>query len=135
MMKKSGWRGYVTSRENGGNFVPQRVQNLVIRNYCEKNEKAFLLSPVEFYMDECFMMLNALLETEINSVEAIVFYSTHLLPQSREERMKLYQRMIEANCELRFALEEFVIKTWEDAEKMEDILLVRNLSSQVDLVI
>ena len=36
MSKNLGYRGYIFSKEIGGNFIPQRVQNLVIKDYANK---------------------------------------------------------------------------------------------------
>ena len=44
-------RGYIFSRQFMGERVPQHVQNIVIRNYCEKNRYFFLLSSVEYKME------------------------------------------------------------------------------------
>ena len=57
----TGFRGYVSSRSLLGQRAPQRVQNLVIRDYCERNELMYLLSAVEYVMDDCYAMLEKLL--------------------------------------------------------------------------
>ena len=41
-----------------GERVPQHVQNIVIRNYCIKNKFQFLLSSVEYKMENSFVMLS-----------------------------------------------------------------------------
>ena len=48
--KKSGWRGYVSSREINGQLIPQRVQNLVLRTYAEKAGIRYLLSATEYHI-------------------------------------------------------------------------------------
>ena len=55
-------RGYIFSRQFMGERVPQHVQNIVIRNYCEKNKFFFfLLSSVEYKMENSFYMLKQVL--------------------------------------------------------------------------
>ncbi len=76
--------------------VPQHVQQLVIRGYCQRQGFEFLLSATEYH--EGSMMLDALLESDI---EGIVFYSIFLLPIDKEVRKRLY----ESNKEIRFAAE------------------------------
>ena len=45
MMKKV--RGYVFSRSFLGERVPQHVQNIIIRDYCERKNLHFLISASE----------------------------------------------------------------------------------------
>ena len=59
-MTVKGYKGYIFSRSVGGGFTPQRVQNLVIREYAKKLNKVFQLSATEYYMDDCFLMLEAI---------------------------------------------------------------------------
>ena len=40
--KKSGFRGYIFSRTIDGSFIPHRVQNLVIKDYCQRKKNYFL---------------------------------------------------------------------------------------------
>ena len=49
-------RGYMSSREFMGERVPQHVQNLVIRNYCNQNKYQYLLSAVEYAMDGSYFI-------------------------------------------------------------------------------
>ncbi|CAM2007622.1 LIC12192 family sporadic carbohydrate cluster protein [Acanthopleuribacter pedis] len=133
---KRGWRGYISSREQGGHFIPQRVQNLVIRDYAARHGLLFLLSAVEYYMDDCTMMLRALVD-EADSLAGILFYSTHLLPKDPVVREQLWQQVRERDFTLRFALEELVVADAQGITAMEDLLLVRDLTenrSDFDLV-
>ena len=58
--KKSWYMGYIFSREIDGNIIPQKVQNLVIRDYCKQNGYQYLLSSVEYAMEDSNLMLNSL---------------------------------------------------------------------------
>lgn len=126
-MELHGWQGYIFSRNFNGTFVPQRVQTLVIREYCKKNKKHFLLSSTEYNMENCFMMLKAMVEEHLN-IEAIVFYSTYLLPSDYKMRKDAYKKLLESGRELHFALEEIVVRNQEEIEKLEDLLMVRELT-------
>ena len=44
------YRGYISSRDCLGVNYPQRIQNIVIRDYCENNNFKFLLSAAEYSM-------------------------------------------------------------------------------------
>jgi sporadic carbohydrate cluster protein (TIGR04323 family) len=121
-----GWRGYISSREREGNFIPQRVQNLVIRNYAQSKGMPFLLSATEYYMDNCYMMLNALLE-ELDSVSGLIFYSLNLLPENQFQRKLIYDKVVNKKCELHFALEDMAIVNEEDINLIEDIIACKTL--------
>ena len=46
--------GYISSREIDGNIIPQKVQNLVIRDYAERYNMNLLLSSTEYKMKNSF---------------------------------------------------------------------------------
>ena len=50
----AGHRGYIFSRPFHGNRVPQHVQNMVIRDYCQRNGLNYLLSATEYAMPDPF---------------------------------------------------------------------------------
>lgn len=125
--KKHGWRGYNSSRKLNGSLIPQRVQNLVIRSYAETRSYAFLLSLSEYYMDECFMILDGLLE-EIAPLEGVIFYSTHMLPKNRERRLGMFRKILSEGCELHFALEELTLKKEDDIDVLEDMIAAREIA-------
>ena len=52
-----GCRGYVGSRIYQCGDFPQAVQNMVIRNYCQKHQLTYLLSATEYAMPGCYMIL------------------------------------------------------------------------------
>ena len=123
------YTGYIFSRKIDGQTIPQRVQNLVIRNYVKNRELHFLLSVTEFSMNDYYAMLNALLE-ELDELAGLVFYSTHLLPNDQEHRQNIYETILNHGCSLHFALEELAISTTSDIDLIEDIMLCRRLSEQ-----
>jgi len=131
-MKKKGWRGYIFSREINGQMIPQRVQNLVLRSYAQKNGLLYLLSATEYHMHGSFMMLESLYEA-LPGLEGLLFYSLSMLPEKREDRLRLYQKARKAGCGIRFALEELSLTTPEDASLVEDVLASRLLSSRAKL--
>ncbi|CCQ51343.1 LIC12192 family sporadic carbohydrate cluster protein (plasmid) [Crocosphaera watsonii WH 8501] len=134
MANQQGWRGYISSREIGGQIIPQRVQNLVIRNYAQKKDLVFLLSATEYYMDNCYMMLNSL-KDQLSELKGLIFYSLDLLPHQLSQRQLLYQSILSHQGELHFALEELVINHQENIELIEDIILCRQLSHKTNNLI
>lgn len=132
MGNKKGFRGYISSREIGGNIIPQRVQNLVIRTYAQTKGILFLLSATEYYMNNCHMMLNAVLD-ELDRLEGVIFYSTHLLPKNAPERRKMYDLILKSGAELHFALEELSIKNEQDIALIEELMMCRELTTNREL--
>ena len=128
-MNKTCWRGYVFSRDIGGHVVPQRVQNLVIRNCAERHGLSYLLSATEYYMEDCYMILQSAFE-ELGEIEGIIFYSTHQLPSGIAERMKIYEKVLSSKGSLRFALEDLALLDRDDIKLIEDLAACHDLSSQ-----
>lgn len=81
------YRGYIGSRMAFGRSVPQGIQQMVIRDYCQRNSLEFMLSATEYIMDGSTMILDSALREES---DGIVFYSIALLPNSATKRAKLY---------------------------------------------
>jgi sporadic carbohydrate cluster protein (TIGR04323 family) len=129
-MNMARWRGYIFSRDIGGHAVPQRVQNLVIRTCAERHGLTYLLSTTEYYMDDCYMMLQSALE-ELGEIEGIIFYSTHQLPSHAAERMKLYEKVLSSKGGLRFALEGLAFLGRDDIKLIEDLITCHDLNDQV----
>ena len=53
----TGYRGYIGSRIYHCGDFPQYVQNMIIRDYCQKHHLTYLLSATEYTMPGCFMIL------------------------------------------------------------------------------
>ena len=137
MSKRQGYRGYIASREIRGVTFPQHVQNLVIRDYAQRQKLLFLLSATEYAMPACYMMLDSILH-ELSSLEGIILFSLFMLPDNRSRRVALYQQVLGAGASLHAALEGFSIRSADDIDRAEDILLVekaavRRTSSPLDI--
>jgi len=116
-----GYRGYVASRAVRGASFPQQVQNLVVRDYAARNSLRYLLSATEYAMPSCFMMLNTLLD-ELPRLEGAIFFSIFMLPQRKEHRLRIYDRVLAEGCELHAALENVALRSRDDIQAVEDLL-------------
>ena len=123
-MKSKKVRGYIFSRSFMGERVPQHVQNIVIRDYCEKNNLFYLLSSVEYAMKDCHLMLEQVLN-EIKSIDGVVVYSLFQLPRSEKLRSKIYKKILNNKKEMHFSVEGLKIKSKNDIDKLESIWSVR----------
>ncbi|HTJ97197.1 MAG TPA: LIC12192 family sporadic carbohydrate cluster protein [Rhodocyclaceae bacterium] len=117
-------RGYIFSREFLGERVPQAVQNLVLRDYCQRIGAQYLLSASEYAMQDCHLILEQLLD-EIDSVDGIVAYSLFQLPADSSARLRVLTRIFAAGKELHLALEGFSIRSESQIQRVEDIWRVK----------
>ena len=120
-----GFRGYIFSRKIDSNFIPQRVQNLVIKDYCERNNLFFKLSATEYKMQNCYLMFNTLIQ-EIKKIDGIVFYSLFMLPEIKKDRLKIYKKILFNKKQLHFSLEEIKLENKTDIKKIEDIYQIKS---------
>ena len=129
-----GFRGYIGSRAINGSIIPQRVQNLVVRNYAETRGLPFLLSATEYYMDGCYMMLQSLV-TDMDSVDGLIFYSLHMLPEDAAECGAFLEKAVALGKPVHFAMEQFVVQKNADIAVIADLFLTSDLCSKgtVDL--
>lgn len=121
---RAGYRGYIGSRPALGSRTPQAVQNLVIRDYCQRNRLTYLLSAAEYTMPGCYMMLNEVL-AELPRIEGIVCYTLFMLPEAAERRRDVYRRVLDERAVLHAALEAQVLRAESDIGRFEDLWLVQ----------
>jgi len=82
-------RGYNFSRPFMGERVPQHVQNIVIKDFCTKNNLNFLLSATEYSMNNSSYILSELIN-DLDNMHGIVAYSIFQLPEENKKRKKLF---------------------------------------------
>ena len=127
--KSKGFRGYIFSRKIEGNFIPQRVQNLVIKDFAARKNLFFKLSATEYKMENCFLMLNSTLKS-LKSIEGIIFYSLFMLPENNLDRNKIMKIFIKKKKKLFFALEEISLSTNNDIKKINNIFKLKKNSKK-----
>ena len=117
-------RGYVFSRSFLGERVPQHVQNIIIRDYCEKNNLHFLLSASEYAMENSHLIFTLLLD-ELNSIDGIALYSIFQLPIETKQRELIYKKVLSLGKTLYFCVEGLKISNNEEKDRIENIWLVK----------
>jgi sporadic carbohydrate cluster protein (TIGR04323 family) len=120
---RGGYRGYIGSRPVAGTNYPQKVQNLVIRDYAARRGLELRLSLTEYAMPGCYMMLQDAL-AELSHAEGLIIFSLFMLPPDPDKRHDIYRRIFAHGAVLHAALEELVVKGPADLPKFEDILKV-----------
>jgi len=131
MNERLGHRGYIGSRPYRGMRVPQHVQNLVIRDYCQRNGFIYLLSATEYAMPGCYMMLGEV-AAEAPKLQGIVLYSIFMLPQRRARRLALCRRFLEAGCSIHGAVENIAIGNDDDLERIDELLMLNQIVPETD---
>lgn len=120
-------KGYIFSRSFFEDRVPQHVQNIVIRDYCKKNQINLLLSATEYKIRKSSFILMELIK-KISQFDGLIFYSLFQLPEDNNLRKKVYQIILNKKKVLHFAVENMQIKTKEDVKKVEEIFILKKLS-------
>ena len=116
------FRGYIFSRHFLNERVPQHIQNIVLRDYCKKNNLHFLMSSTEYTMENSFIILNQILN-KLNKIDGIVMYSLFQLPEDNEKRLNIFNKIIKKKKQIHFALEGLKLKTRVDIERIDMIWL------------
>ena len=117
-------KGYIFSRKFYDERVPQHIQNLVLRNYCQVNKLHYLLSATEYAMKESSLMLNKLIK-ELKDIDGLIFYSLFQLPENNLERQKIYRTIINLKKEIHFVVEDMKLKNKNDIKDIEQIILIK----------
>ena len=107
-----------------GERVPQHVQNLVVRDYCERNRLHFLLSATEYAMPGCHLVLEQALG-ELAEVSGLVFYSLFQLPEENSQRQRIYEQILSQQKDLHFAVEGLRANTQKECERIETLWRIR----------
>ncbi len=117
-------RGYIFARPFMGERAPQHVQNIILRDYCQKRGHELLLSATEYAMKDSYMILESVLD-DLANIDGIVFYSLYQLPSQPEKRNLIYSRVLGSDKSLHFAVEGMSILSTNDIDSVENCLLVK----------
>ena len=121
------YRGYISSRDCLGVNYPQRIQNIVIRDYCENNKFKFLLSAAEYSMAGSNIILKDLVK-ELSTISGVVAFSIFQLPENKNKRINFLKIFIKKKKSIHFALERFVVKSYKDVVKLNQIWQIKKIS-------
>lgn len=122
---REGYRGYVSSREFGGLRIPVPVQALVLRDWCQRNGKIYKLHLNENSFAHSYMVLEGMVRN-LDGLEGMLMVSMFMLPECRERRQAIYDRVLAQGVDLRFVMEDMVIARPADIEPVEEILSIHH---------
>ena len=123
---KTGYRGYCTHNKFGEYKIPVPAQNIIYKDYVFKNNLHFKLSVSELFIKESYVTLFSLLK-ELNSLEGILMCSYSMLPSDIKKRNQIFNSILESNSELHFVLENLVLKSQQDIDKLEKIIRLKSI--------
>ena len=115
-----GHRGYIASRGINGNRVPHHVQNLVVRDYASRHSLKYLLSATEMSPENCFIVLNDVLNS-LDKIGGIIMYSLFMLPEKFEARTRIYDLLLQNGKTLHAAVENIAVTSENDIQRLEEI--------------
>tara|TARA_B100001540_G_C15814029_1_gene646084 strand:- start:435 stop:818 length:384 start_codon:yes stop_codon:yes gene_type:complete len=120
-------RGYNFSRPFMGERVPQHIQNIVIKDYCNKNNLNFLLSVTEYSIPNSYFILNDLMNN-LSGLFGIVAYSLFQMPNNDLERIKIFNKIVKRKKKIFFACENLKLENKKDIDELENIWLVKKIT-------
>jgi sporadic carbohydrate cluster protein (TIGR04323 family) len=118
-----GYRGYCTSHSFGGFRIPVPVQNLILRDYAARTNRLFRLSINELNFPNCYLHLESLLR-ELPSLDGILMSSYFMLPPDQSHRRRIYSAVLDHRAELHFVLENTILRSTADADRLEDLFRI-----------
>jgi len=117
-------RGYIFSRPFMEERVPQHVQNIIIRDYCSKNNIQYLLSATEYAMENSNLILRQLVK-DLPSIDGIVAYSIFQMPEDDDERHSIFNVVMSCKKEIHFAVEGLSVYDNDSYNHIENIWQVK----------
>ena len=127
-------RGYISSRPIMGDRVPQRVQNIVIKEYCTRVKLDYLLSATEMAQRSSYRMLMSLVESPEHRFSHLAFYSIGQLPISHEQRRDVLMRIFEQGRKVFCCVEDITLSDESDIEEVDNFFAIRSLEVDADLL-
>jgi len=125
--KVEGYRGYIFTRNINGNFIPHRVQNLVIKDFAKRKNLFFKLSLTEYVMKDSYLTLGALAK-ETKTLEGVIFYSYEMLFDNVSFCKDILLKIVKNKKSIHFALEEFQVKNKTDIKNLLKIIQIKKNS-------
>ncbi len=109
-----------------GERVPQHIQNITIRNYCNDKKLYYLLSATEYSMQNSSLILEEVLN-ELNKIHGVIAYSLFQLPENDRSRLKILNTFIRKKKFFYFANENFIFSKKNDLKKIENIWKIKKI--------
>ena len=116
IMKKA--QGYISSQPINDIWVPQHIQNQVIRSWCLKNNHEYILSVAEYTFGE-YNQLKGILKSD---ADYIVMYTLNQLPVSLDIVSEVMSHKV-----IVFASENILCEDEKDIDKIKELIKLKQL--------
>ena len=116
---------YVSSRQFGSWRLPVPMQNVILKDYCEKNNLIFNISNNELNLEGSLTVLNNIFDNLVDG-QGIVMCSYKMLSQSFNEIVNILKKGVENNVEWHFVFENIVINDKQDLENFIENLIIED---------
>ena len=126
-------RGYIFSRSFMGERVPQHIQNIIIKDYCDKNNFNYLLSATEYTMKNSHSILEKVID-DIDSCDGIVFYSLFQLPEDNKIRQHKLELILKKKKIIASACERILVSNLEDITRVENIWQIKKVIPKCEII-
>lgn len=102
-------------------MLPVSIQNILMKDFCQKNDLMFLLGIDEFVFPDCYLRLVDI-SLNLTELQGIVMCSMFMLPPGFEAREAIFERLLRNNCSLALVFESQIVKTREGFDQIHDML-------------
>ena len=103
-------------------LTSQRVQNIVIRDFCNKKIK-YELSAAEYSMKNSYLVLSEIIQ-DMKRIDGIVAFSIFQLPSDNKERINILKKIINKK-EYNICFRKVHCKSNKDIIKLNDIWSIK----------
>jgi sporadic carbohydrate cluster protein (TIGR04323 family) len=117
--------GYIFSRNIDGGIVSHRVQNIIIKDYGEKNNYQISLSATELNLENAY---NVLFDN-LNSKRNVFFYSLGMFPKENKLRQDVYQLIRKFDLTIHFCAECLILNK-ENIEDFDKTLKIKFMTEE-----
>lgn len=129
MAERRGLRGYTTARAFGPYIIPIPVQSLALRDYCARKKFVYVLPGNENSFPQSYLVLEGMV-SDLSAYEGIVMCSMFMLPQRAARRRAMLQRVLGQDCTVHLVIEDFVVTSTADIDRLEETLVIDRLAAQ-----
>ena len=129
--------GYVTSRSFQGFTIPVPAQNACLREYAKSIDLTYVLPPLEYYFENCYMQLFTVIRT-IKEGDIVGMYSAAMLPKDPQKLKQIFFEIEKRQGSLHFVLESKTVTNFQEAKSILYSYSLRNIfdgMSQIDVTL
>lgn len=127
-MVKKGYRGYCMHQPFNGLRVPVAIQNVYLRDFLNNRGLSFKPSVNELDVPGCDVQLMSLVD-DLEEIEGIVMTSMFMLPDNKESRQRVYDKIKQSESAIWFALDGKCLIKDDDIAYIERTIKINKLLS------